>query len=43
MCSKHGVVAAEDACRGFKYSALKRVPQRRPRAEASFSEEDFKL
>ena len=44
LCSKRGVVGAEDACRKFRYDPCKRIPPcvKAPDFE-KFKDEDFKL
>lgn len=44
LCSKQGIVDADDACRKFKYDPLKRVPARPKALDLSkYDEEDFSL
>lgn len=44
LCKKKGVVSIDDACSGFCYDPLKRVPPRPMTPDFSkFKEEDFSL
>lgn len=44
LCKKKGVVSIDDACSGFRYDPLKRVPPRPMTPDFSkFKEEDFSL
>jgi len=44
LCTKHGVVDADRACRKFEYDPCKRIPAK-PKAVnfSQYTEDDFKL
>lgn len=42
LCKKHGVTAARDSCRSYRYDPLKRVPARVKLGD-NYKPEDFSL